>query len=97
MKSGTIFLYNEHDEILEQGRYMNITQRRNMIAKWRKLNNPNGYVQIDTRSPFIRVVKKIVKSVIPDKPKEPIKRFPAIYDNNKSLYPELNDLPDNDT
>lgn len=88
MQSGTISLYNQHHELIQETRYYNVTQRRNVIARWKEIENPDGYIQIDPRTPKVILIKK----GIPDLVKEPIKRFPAKYDNEKSLYPELNEL-----
>jgi hypothetical protein len=87
--SGRMTLFNKDGKEIEAAQYYTAEKRRNIIAKWLNIYNPNGYYQIDLRPPYIRN-KLITKPVIPDKQKEPIKRFPAIYDNRKSLYPELN-------
>lgn len=78
MPSGTIYLYRQTGELIELKKYFTIGQRRDIIAKWKHIYNPEGYYQIDPRSPYTRIVQK---KIIPDVPKEKLIRPQAIYTN----------------
>lgn len=91
MKSGTVKLIGSRGGVIRQEKYNTPTGREQIIGRWKKRYSTKQYLTIhicpDEGKEEIREVNTRKYHFIQDADKKPIVRPPAIYSNQRSLYP----------